>query len=568
MANPSLIIGDGNWAVKSDSLLGYKVIDSKYYPREMTFTRATTGTRVNAAGLVEVTPYNLLSWSEQFDNAAWAKLNSTISANTTTAPDGTITADSLIDNSTNSIHVVNNSSGGVGVFTFSFYAKANTLNRVGLLTAAAVNTTLASTAQVFDLSNGTVVNTISGVTATITNVGDGWYRCSTTLTALASGAYFITCIKTGTNIAYIGSGESLFIWGGQLVEGTQPLTYLPTTDRLDIPRIDYSTGSSALLLEPQRTNVNAKSNDFTISSGYWYDYNFRIPIANQGISPDGTNNAWRLPLNSILTTEYGKDVGGTIGDKTAASIWAKGSEAAFTLEIQNVVNTDVLGSVTVNLNTGVIISGSGTIESYSNGWYRITTVGTSTITNGYPRSFVKNPNSACLIYGFQYEAGSYATSYIPTTSASVTRNRDQCVKTGITDFIGQTEGTLFVNAIGTKNVQATAKFLMQILGSKNISITFYGGNINVYSQLVDLSVPFTPNQIYKIAVCYSNSGNFRLFVNGVKTHDVNTYASGTYSDLGVGCRTIGDITAETSINSAQLYKVALTDVECITLTTL
>jgi hypothetical protein len=57
---PSLVIGNGNWAVKSDSLLGYKTIDGKYYPREFTFTRATTGTRVNEAGLVEVVPYNLL----------------------------------------------------------------------------------------------------------------------------------------------------------------------------------------------------------------------------------------------------------------------------------------------------------------------------------------------------------------------------------------------------------------------------------------------------------------------------------------------------------------------------
>jgi hypothetical protein len=57
----SLVLGNGNWAVKSDSLLGYKTIDGKYYPREFTFTRATTGTRVNEAGLVEVVPYNLVS---------------------------------------------------------------------------------------------------------------------------------------------------------------------------------------------------------------------------------------------------------------------------------------------------------------------------------------------------------------------------------------------------------------------------------------------------------------------------------------------------------------------------
>jgi hypothetical protein len=55
----SLVIGNGNWAVKSDSLLGYKINGGKYYPREMSVVRATTGTRINEDGLVELVPYNL-----------------------------------------------------------------------------------------------------------------------------------------------------------------------------------------------------------------------------------------------------------------------------------------------------------------------------------------------------------------------------------------------------------------------------------------------------------------------------------------------------------------------------
>ena len=89
MANPSLIIGDGNWAVKSDSLLGYKTIDGKYYPREMTFTRATTGTRVNEAGLVELVPYNLLLNTNTF--SSWILEGGTLTSGFT-APDGSSTA--------------------------------------------------------------------------------------------------------------------------------------------------------------------------------------------------------------------------------------------------------------------------------------------------------------------------------------------------------------------------------------------------------------------------------------------------------------------------------------------
>ena len=62
---------------------------------DLSFTRASNGTRVNSAGLVEVVPWNLVEYSEQFDNAYWGKTDSSITANSATAPNGTTTADTF-----------------------------------------------------------------------------------------------------------------------------------------------------------------------------------------------------------------------------------------------------------------------------------------------------------------------------------------------------------------------------------------------------------------------------------------------------------------------------------------
>ena len=67
---------------------------------DMSFTRASDGTRINSDGLVEVTPWNLLTYSEDFSNGAWIKTNATIVANDAIAPNGTTTADKFTTNST------------------------------------------------------------------------------------------------------------------------------------------------------------------------------------------------------------------------------------------------------------------------------------------------------------------------------------------------------------------------------------------------------------------------------------------------------------------------------------
>jgi hypothetical protein len=225
---------------------------------QLTFTRASTATRVNASGLIETVASgvprldyldstcpklllepqrtNLVQYSEQFNNAWWAGSGS-VTANTATAPDGTISAD------TNNPTGVYPAAAGVGdatiVNTASIFAKANpsgastmvlTLNKYG--TGDAIVCT-------FNLTTGTAGavtlggSAVSG-TAKIENYGNGWYRCI--LTGVAS---------TSAGALSLSPANNCFIWGAQLEAGAYATSYIPTLGT-SVTRVIDNTLTSGL----------------------------------------------------------------------------------------------------------------------------------------------------------------------------------------------------------------------------------------------------------------------------------------------------------------------------------
>jgi hypothetical protein len=191
--------------------------------------------------LIEEQRVNLLLRSEEFENAAWTISNSSVTANTSTAPNGTTSADTLSENLSNGFHAINQTVTAItGVITLSLFAKLSSGTR--FLTISLSNSLSNYGSATFDLSSGTntqtqAAGTFSGASATIALVAGSFYRCTLTLTATSMDVVRIGLNDTGTPTgnnrglgeAYTGDGTSgLFIWGAQLELGSFATSYIPT----------------------------------------------------------------------------------------------------------------------------------------------------------------------------------------------------------------------------------------------------------------------------------------------------------------------------------------------------
>jgi hypothetical protein len=179
--------------------------------------------------LIEEARTNLATYSADFSNAAWTKNSLSITSNTIVAPDGTLTGDKFIANSSATYHYGSQNTGSVSApWTFSCYAKAGEYSRVGF---AYTNTGYVF----FNLLTGVQEGTVGGgITSTsITAVGNGWYRISFTSTSTASGAnvgiYLFNGSYSSGEPTFSGDGFSgAFIWGAQLEAGSFATSYIPT----------------------------------------------------------------------------------------------------------------------------------------------------------------------------------------------------------------------------------------------------------------------------------------------------------------------------------------------------
>jgi hypothetical protein len=420
------------------------------------------------------------------------------------------------------------------------------------------------------ITNGSTPNVVGRFA---TSVGDGWWRIG--FADLGNGTIgYMHIYPTDTagsqNVTANGT-DGILIWGGQLNYGSVAQEYIKTTTSAvyggitdNTPRLDYTDSSCpALLLEPQRTNLIGYSEYFN-ASGLWLPNTITI-TDNYGTSPEGLNNSTRLVLGNLTASRIAYAPTLTNGTTYSFSCWYKGTAGEKAYMEGN-------GSGGSGTQTSKLITFTGD-------WQRedLQFVGGSSSNLIYIVDSRNGTEDTALdfeVYGAQLEAGSYATSYIPTYGSSVSRVNESSQILNIQSVIGGLEGTIFFDIKTNKTLTSTnykqffyysdsssAQAYMYISGNNYIVGNPNLGNI-VSGQKIQADTR------YKIAVTYK-ANDFKLYINGSLSA---TRTSGNVIDA-VDITSIGSYNGvsefnEFKFNSYMHFQQVLSNEELAALTTI
>ncbi len=547
------------------------------------FDRNSTGTRLNEDYLIEDVPYNLVLQSNQFDTTWTLFQGGTVTGGQPDKDFGN-NAWKLNAVSTQTFSGIHQARTFTGVTTASIFAKAGTLSHLGI-----VNLGGSGFAVWFNLSNGTIGTKDASVSnANMQNLGDGWYRCSFTQDVSAAG--FFQLKPSDGELTPSTTSGFIYIQDAQLVKGDQPKDYLQTTDRLDIPRIDYTNGEPSILLEPSRTNSYTHNNNFTDSSWLKKDTSFG---STDVVSPDGLVNAKKLVCSDTTNqTHYFEKTTYTGVRHTTYtySIFVKSAGSDF---VQIATSTGFESKYqNFNLAQGTLATGdlgtySANIVSYPNDWYRISITATASVSDnsrfilvpiltdaGRNPSFAGSTSKGVYIYGIQHEIGSYATSLIHTSGSAVTRSADAANNAGNSDLINSTEGVLYAEMKALADDATNRRISISdgttanrmYISYKNFTNQIRAEVISSSSSVFDATYSANDITIFsKIALKYKLN-DFSLYIDGVEV------ANDTSGAVPTGLKELafddgaGNNDFYGNVKSLMVFKEALTDLELEKLT--
>ena len=292
MAN-TLKFGNGQWATKEGSTLAYNSENNNYKPLPFNFERDSVATRVNKQGLIETvganeprvdykdntdgalllepSRTNLITYSEDFSQSAWNKTNLTLLSNNIISPDGTSNASKLTVTSTGAVLETTQSLSVGTVYTISAFVKKGTNKFVRLAYSSS-----GQTGAWFNLEDKTV-GTVNSISATINDYGNGWYKITNTLTSqVASGGVFLGLSNTDGATGDSISGNTVFVWGFQVEQGSYP-TSLINTNGSAVTRLNE--------LSFERDDLVSKNLIGSTEFTWFYDSILFYRESGSGVSP-------------------------------------------------------------------------------------------------------------------------------------------------------------------------------------------------------------------------------------------------------------------------------------------
>ena len=557
MAN-TLKFGNENWATKKDSILAYNDENANFKPLPFVTSRASTATRVNKAGLLETVASgvprvdyldnskgsyllepastNLITQSEAFGNSYWTKSGATIQGDASTAGNEKVTGTDA-----------------------DFSGAGNWISTAATLTTA-YNSGDAGHSTTLRIESD---NTASDRAKLSINWTKGVIYKITFDYKVISGTS--ANIDVANNLA-VSSDNALqsTIWTTKTIYFTADVT---GANLLQI----YSSRSGSATDELLIDNVSVKEVQ-----------GFSAPSADSPLGAfklvEGTNNG-----SHFL---YSANAGGSVGNLITTSFFAKASERSW---------CKILGydgsAVWFDLTNGVIgteTSAKGSIESLSDGWYKISSTYTSSDASkekGYlymgtadgVDGYTGDGTSGVYIFGAQVEQQSYATSYIPNygESAGVTRLVDTAIGAGNASTFNSTEGVLFWE--GSFDSTSTTPGAIALIGAGSNRVQLYNSGtsivaliqvngIVVFNQTTNGTIPIISNHKYAIKYALND---FALWIDGIEigiSASGSTFGNSALTELRFSDFGTGYLFANTK--QLQYFNTALTDAELIALTTI
>jgi hypothetical protein len=310
----------------------------------------------------------------------------------------------------------------------------------------------------------------------------------------------------------------------------------------NLPRFDYDPSTlqcKGLLIEEARSNLLLQSSNF--STSWVTDVGSCTVTSDDDISPDGTQNADKLAFVGTNANRYQTVAGLTIGASYTMTVWLR------------------VASGTASVSIGNINAGVNVAQTVTTTWQRFTVTQTASATTRYPQ--ITATNVDVFAWGAQTEAGAFATSYIPTTTTSLTRNADVVSMTGtnFSDWYNQAAGAFAVSFDRIAAVSASFSGgqprTLRVVNAAVTDFFILGGNSSFGEQLIgrasgvdtvsiQTGVQITANTVATECFGYAVN-NFALSVNGASAQtDVSGANPATMDVLHIG----DGVTATRNIN--------------------